>query len=143
MVIHDLHVPSVAIAEAEAHSPLVVYADAPLPGAIVFWSFQPVRWGQAQIPDMIRSIQLHKPHSRARANLRPQPARFTRRAKTFRISVGKRANHESIINNMFMEIQFKFDFNYRSLKLACFNPVLGNGKSTPEFRGCVFATDRG
>lgn len=57
MIINDLDIKSIAIGKGEADAPLIVDADAPLPGAIAAELFQAIAWRYAQIFDGMRRVQ--------------------------------------------------------------------------------------
>ncbi len=70
MIVGDLDIERLAVAIAEADSPLVVDPDAPLPGAIPAQRLEAIRRRHAQILDAGRRIQLNQSHHCALPNLR-------------------------------------------------------------------------
>jgi hypothetical protein len=57
MIIHYLNIESITVFETETQTPLIIYADAPLPLAVSVQSFQPVIWWNAKVFNRIRIIQ--------------------------------------------------------------------------------------
>src|SRR5690606_19179933 len=57
VIIHDLDVDRVTVLPAETNAPLVVHADAVLPGAVAFQSLQPVARRCPQIEQRLCPVQ--------------------------------------------------------------------------------------
>jgi hypothetical protein len=57
MIIHYLNIECDTVFETETQTPLIIYADAPLPLAVSVQSFQPVAWWNAKIFNRIRIVQ--------------------------------------------------------------------------------------
>ena len=89
MVIDNLDLIGISSFPPEANAPLLVDADAPLPGAVMGQRFQPVGGRQPQIFDAGNGIELRQAHRRAFQDFRGQAARFTRGEKVLSFRVGE------------------------------------------------------
>src|SRR3972149_165498 len=58
VVVRNLDIRRVAIDPAKADAPLVIDADAPLPGPILLQKFQPITWRNSQTLDAGRCVNL-------------------------------------------------------------------------------------
>lgn len=94
LIVDDLNIECIAVAIAEADSPLVVDPDTPLPGAIPAQRLEAIRRRHAQILDPGRSIQLNQAHRRSLANLGRITARLPIFPEALRLAVGEASNHE-------------------------------------------------
>ena len=104
MIIDDLDIESVAVLEAKADAPLVVDADTPSTEPIVLQRFQTIRRRPTQILKASGCIQLRQVHVGALLNFGRETARFAGYLEMLRFVIGKRPNHESIINDMFISV---------------------------------------
>jgi hypothetical protein len=72
MVIHNFNVVGAAFMPSEANPPLVIDADAVLPGAPTFESFQAVSGREPQVAQLARAVQLGELPQGDALNLRRQ-----------------------------------------------------------------------
>jgi hypothetical protein len=93
MIIHYLYVECIAVLEAEAHTPLIIDAHAPLAGTIAVQLFQPIGGRQSQILDSGRRVQLQKPHDCALSKLGRNTTGFARGVEALRFAVGEGLYH--------------------------------------------------
>jgi hypothetical protein len=91
-----------ASVKAETHTPLVVDANAPLPGTVATQGFEPVRWRHAQVVHYGGSVQLRESHQRTPKNVRRQAAGLARQEQAFGLRVCEVFNHRPIINKLFI-----------------------------------------
>jgi hypothetical protein len=104
MIIDDLDIKGVAVLEAKADAPLVVDADTPLTEPIVLQRFQTIRRRPTQILKASGCIQLRQAHVGALLNFGRETARLAGYIEMLRFVIGKRPNHELIINDMFISV---------------------------------------
>jgi hypothetical protein len=93
MIIDNFNKPSVSVTPDKADAPLVVDADAVLPGAVAFQSFKPISGRNARIlkiHGIVQKFQL--PHASALNNLR-QPNGFNPVEKVFGSGVFETPDH--------------------------------------------------
>lgn len=95
MIVDDRNVVRVTLDELEAHSPLVVYPNAPLSLAIAPQCLQSVGWGLSQILDLNGSIELGKSHCRPESYLWREAAGSAGCVEALRFGVGEGSNHAS------------------------------------------------
>jgi hypothetical protein len=93
MIVNDLDLSSVAFRKFEAHSPLLINANAPLTSTIAPQRFKTIRRGLPQICDFGRSIELRKPHDRTRPNFRRKPLRSAGDVEKLGLAACERRNH--------------------------------------------------
>jgi hypothetical protein len=102
VVISDLNVKDIAVAEAKANAPLVVDPDGMLSGAVALQRFQPVRRWQPQVCKSRCGMQLPKPHQGALENVLRQSPTFAGSEELRSLGIGKRPDHAGYINILFI-----------------------------------------
>ena len=93
MVVSDCHIENIAVDKAEAHTPLTIDADAPLPLSISVQCLQPVGGRKPQFIDRNSVFELIQTQYRATQDVRRQSAGFSRAKQALGLFVGKAANH--------------------------------------------------
>ena len=93
MVVSDCHIENIAVDKAEAHTPLTIDADAPLPLSVSVQCLQPVGWRKPQFIDRNGVFELIQTQYRAAQDIGRQSAGFPRAEQAFGLFIGKAANH--------------------------------------------------
>jgi hypothetical protein len=93
MVVRNFHVERILALPAEAKAPLVIDADAVLPGAVAFQGIQVVAIGHAQIIQASGLMQQQQFPPRDTLNLRRQPPREFIIEQFLSFVTGEAANH--------------------------------------------------
>jgi hypothetical protein len=95
MVVSDCYIEGIAVDKPKTHAPLVVDANAPLPGPVSVQCFQTVGGGKSQLFHLYRVFKLIQPKYRAAQDVRGQSAGFSGAKQAYGFFVSKAVNHVS------------------------------------------------
>ena len=96
MIIHDLNIPSIAVAPNKTDSPLVINADAVLTLAVPVKRLQTVAWRGSQISQFHNAVELAQLSLSIALDGAERSAAFST-VKELRILAAKRFDHLNIV----------------------------------------------
>src|SRR6266571_1596741 len=103
VVVHNFNVVGAAFVPAEANPPLIIDADAVLPGTVPLEGFQAVARRQPQVAQLPRAMQLRELPQSDALNLRRQAVTALALPQTLCLPTGEAGNHRfnlSLRDNM-------------------------------------------
>ena len=95
MVVNDLDIENIVIQKTEAHTPLTVDTDAPLPLPVAVQRLQPVGWRKPQFVDRSCVLKLIQPQDCAMQDVGRQSPGLSGTKQALGFFIDKAANHAS------------------------------------------------